>query len=89
MKIVFAIVLSLLMFGCLVKPVGPLESGIAPPPGLDVREALSADELYANEPLNENASNVEDPGFNETLIQEINETNLDNETVKENETSTY
>ncbi len=55
MKLLFAIVLSLLMFGCLMKPVGPFEEGIRPPPGLDVREALTKSEIPVS--LGENELN--------------------------------
>ncbi|MBU0532225.1 MAG: hypothetical protein ABH983_00795 [Candidatus Micrarchaeota archaeon] len=92
MKLVFAILLSLLMFGCLVKPVGPLESGIKPPPGLDVREIFNKNEtinFYINETMMENNSNTTEFEVNETVIPELNITDLDNETIKENETSKH
>lgn len=95
MKLVFAIVLSFLMFGCLIKPVGPLESDIKPPPGLDVYEIFNKNEtinetpVYTNETLDENDSNMTEFDLNETVVPEINETDLDNETIKENETSEY
>jgi hypothetical protein len=89
MKIVFAILLSLLMFGCLVKPIGPLENGIKPPLGLDVREIFNKNEtinetpVYTNETVAKNDSNMTESEVNETIVSETNET------IKENETSEY